>query len=58
MHGAIPPLPNMPSWHGAELKKAYCSCDLAFAYSFSFNMDYEYVIQLMLLVFIAVFQVK
>jgi hypothetical protein len=21
MSGAIPPLPNMPSWHGAKLKK-------------------------------------
>jgi hypothetical protein len=20
MHGAIPPLPNTPSWHGAQLK--------------------------------------
>jgi len=22
MHGAIPPLPNMSSWHGAQLKKS------------------------------------
>jgi hypothetical protein len=21
MHGAIPPLPNAPSWHGGQLKK-------------------------------------
>jgi len=27
---AIPPLPNMPSWHGAQLKKAQ-------GYNFTFN---------------------
>jgi hypothetical protein len=28
MHGSIPPLPNKPSWHGAQLKKAQGQLDL------------------------------
>jgi len=28
MRGTIPPLPNMPSWHGAQLKHRYNSTSL------------------------------
>jgi len=35
MRGAIPLLPNTPSWHGAELKKAQGQIYLTFTFTFS-----------------------